>query len=337
MHRRWNKKILNVLMQWNYCDRRRGPAADRAVWHDNIAKLASSAEVFYYDDYIADLPELRRKVLQRAEALGPDLIFWPSFTDQFDAATLDEMKRRWATAVWFGDDTWRFDDYSSKLSPHITYPLTTDPFCVGKYRRIGVEPILTQWAGQRFGPDRPPLPAGADFKYQVSFVGSRDYSRDWFIWELGKRGIKVECFGGGWPNGRLPDEDMERVFNSSRINLNLSNSVPRDVRCVLRNPKNVLRYLRGRKAAEQVKARNFEIPLAGGFQLSNYAIGLDHYLDIGREVAVFTAPDDCAEQIHYFLANENLRHAVAVAGYTRASREHTYLARLESVFARIWP
>jgi len=302
MHKRWDKKVLSVLMQWNYCDRRRGPAADKAVWHDNIAKLVSGAEVFYFDEYAGDLPLLRRKVLEKAEAFNPDLIFWMSFTDQFDAATLDEMKKRWATAVWFGDDTWRFDDYSSRLAPHITYPLTTDPFCVEKYRKLGVEPLLTQWAGHRFGPDRPPLPPGGDFKYQVSFVGSRDYSRDWFVWELGRRGIKVECFGGGWPNGRLSDEEMERVFNASRVNLNLSNSVPRDVRCVLRNPKNALRYL-----------------------------------EIGRETALYTAPEDCAEHVRYYLANEQERYEVALAGYRRASREHTYLARLEGIFSRIWP
>lgn len=336
MTKSWNKKILAVHMKWDYCDPARGPSPEKAWFYDNLKKLAPASDVFYYDEFIKDLPLLRRKLLEKAEAFAPDLIFFVPYTDQFDPDFLDALKARWPTCAWFGDDTWRFKDYSSKLAPHVTYPLTTDAFCVKKYRELGVEPISTQWAGHKFGPDKPPLVSSDDFKYQISFVGSRNYSRDWFIWELGKRGVKVHCFGQGWPNGRLANEEVELVFNSSRINLNLSNSVSRDVRCVMRSAKNFLRYLRGRKTAEQIKARNFEIPLAGGFQLSNYVIGLEVYLDIGREVAVFTAPEDCAELIQYYLSNERLRYEISAAGYERAKREHTYLARIESVLSRIW-
>ena len=58
---------------------------------------------------------------------------------------------------------------------------------------------------------------------------------------------------------------------------------------------------------EQIKARNFEIPLAGGFQLSNYVPGLEKYLKIGDEIAVYNTPEECAQQVEYYLANDEIR------------------------------
>ena len=119
-------------------------------------------------------------------------------------------------------------------------------------------------------------------------------------------GIPVACFGAGWTNGRVDNESMELIFRASRINLNISNSVSHDLRFVLSGPRNFLHYLRSPKRVEQMKARNFEIPLAGGFQLTNYVPCLERYLTIGNEVTIYSTPEECAGQIRYFLA-ESIR------------------------------
>ena len=41
-------------------------------------------------------------------------------------------------------------------------------------------------------------------------------------------------------------------------------------------------YLLSKKTSEQIKARNFEIPGFGGFQLSQYSLGLEDFYDIDR-------------------------------------------------------
>ena len=328
----YEKKVLAVLMQWDYCDKNRGVSLDRLCFFDSIKKLVSGAEAFWYDDYINDLPKLRRLVLEKAEAFQPDLIFWPSYTDQFDVETLEKLKARWPTCAWFGDDTWRFDSYSSKLAPHFSHVLTTDHFSVDRYRALGVKPILTQWAAR---PQAAPLPAARDFRFDVSFVGGYSPVREWFINMLRRNGVSVECFGYGWPNGKVALEELEGIFRE--INLNLSNSIPRDIRFAASSPVNFARYLRSSKTAEQIKARNFEIPLAGGFQLANYVAGLERYLEVRQEVAVFSSPEECAAQIRYYLANEPERAAIAAAGQARAAAEHTYTHRLAKVFSEIWP
>ena len=129
---------------------------------------------------------------------------------------------------------------------------------------------------------------------------------------------------------------MNRIFHRSRINLNLSNSVSQDIRFIFSSFRSVVNYLRSPKRAEQIKARNFEIPLAGGFQLTNYVAGLERCLKIGEEVAVFSSPEECAQQVHYYLGNEQERASIRLAGNLRAEKEHTYEARLRGILAEIW-
>jgi spore maturation protein CgeB len=335
--KKFDKKVLTVLMQWEYCDRRRGLAGEKPAFYDNIAALVSSIEGFWYDPYASNPPLLASKLLEAAEKFQPDLIFFNPYTNQLTPAFLAELKTRWPTCAWFGDDTWRFEGFSSKLAPHFTHVLTTDVFSVEKYRKLGIEPILTQWAAQPCGASLGPLEAGAQHRFEVSFVGAYNQVRGWFVGMLEKKGVKVECFGPGWPNGKVTFEEMERIFRDSGINLNLSNSVTRDLRFVFGGLMNFARYLRSSKTEEQIKARNFEIPLAGGFQLTNYAAGIERYLRVGEEVAVFATPEECAEQINYYLANETERRAVMLAGHLRAAKEHTYRSRFEKIFSTIWP
>lgn len=337
MPEQWDKKVLAVLMQWDYCDKSRGVSGDKRWFYDSIARLAPGAEAFWYDEYAADPAELRRLAFEKAEAVNPDLVFFAPYNDQFDAVTLDKFKARWPTCAWFGDDTWRFGSFSSKLAPHFTHVLSTDLFSAAKYARLGIKPIQTQWAA----PEMPsPLPArkpGDKFRFDVSFVGARNSVRAWFTGLLRKRGINVQCFGHGWPGGTLTQEEMTAVFNESRINLNLSNSATRDVRYLASSPRHLASYLLAAKTAEQIKGRNFEIPLAGGFQLTNYVAGLERYLKIGAETAVFASPEECADQIDYYLANAGERCAAAAAGQARAAAEHTYTKRFEGIFSAIWP
>ena len=334
--KKWNKKVLTVLMQWEYCDPKKGFGGEKTAFFDTIAGLVGTAEGFWYDEYISDLPLLRARLLESAEKFRPDLIFCNPYTDQLDPETLEKLRALGTTCAWFGDDTWRFESFSSKLSPHFSKVLTTDPFSVEKYRKLGITPILTQWAGKPAGTLKGPLSPGEKYAFDVSFVGGYNQVRAWFVKMLGRRGIRVDCFGPGWPNGKVTFEEMERIFRESRINLNLSNSLNRDVRFVFGSPLNFARYLRSPKFAEQIKARNFEIPLFGGFQLTNYVPALEKYLAIGKEVAVYATPEDCAQQIEYYLRNDQERRSVAAEGCRRAAAEHTYDNRFTQIFREFW-
>ncbi len=333
---RRNKKILAVLLEWDYGIKSRGPSIEQTCFVESLRQLVATVEPLWYDDHLRDTDPLQELVRSRARALRPDLIFFVPYADQFTTATLDALKLDYPTYAWFGDDQWRFDSFTAGYAPHFTHVSTTDPWSVVKYRQLGIEPILTQWAGQPFAEERGTLMDESGFACDVSFVGAKTKYRYWFVQRLARNGIPVTCFGAGWPNGRVDNETMERIFRTSRINLNISNSVSHDIRFVFSNPRNLLHYLRSPKRVEQMKARNFEIPIAGGFQLANYVPCLERYLAIGDEVAVYTTPEECTGQIRYYLAEEAERRRIAARGHARALSEHTYRQRLERILAAIW-
>ncbi|MBI4727337.1 glycosyltransferase family 1 protein [candidate division TA06 bacterium] len=332
---KWNKKILAVLLEWDYGDRRRGPSLEREFFYKNLSALAAQVEPFWYDDHLNDPPGLQKQLINKATDFNPDLIFFVPYQDQFSPQTLDYLKSRWPTMAWFGDDSWRFETYTAKNAPHYSYSATTDIFSVTKYQKLGINPIATQWAGQGGDMNLGPVPP-VSYDHQVSFVGGNNLFRSWYIKRLETLGVKVDCFGAGWPAGKVSFDQMNRIFYKSRINLNLSNSVNQDIRFILSGPGPLVNYLRSGKRYEQMKARNFEIPLAGGFQLTNYVAGLENYLKVGDEVAVYATPEECAQQIKYYLANEEKRLNIAINGQRRAQGEHTYYHRLEALLKAIW-
>jgi spore maturation protein CgeB len=254
--------------------------------------------------------------------------------DEFSFETFDYLKSKYITLNWFCDDQWRFEDFTKYYAPHFTYAITTDKFALNKYRKIGYENvILSQWASFGFTED-------IDFeaikyKYNVSFVGGISGYRKWLINKLEKAGMKVECFGAGWGNGRINFNEMVDIFKNSKINLNISNSMSHDIRYIFSSLRSIKEFLKSKKRIEQIKARNFEIPAFGGFQLTNYVPCLEDYFDIGREAAVFISFNDLILQINYYLNNEEERKKIMINGYKRAISEYTYLSRLKRLFKNI--
>ena len=89
---------------------------------------------------------------------------------------------------------------------------------------------------------------------------------------------------------------MVRVFASSAINLNLSNSsvLPRTLRfrlgALARGRWDDARQAKPRP--RQIKGRNFEVPGCGGFILTEAVPHLEEYFVPGEEIGVFRDTDD---------------------------------------------
>lgn len=159
--------------------------------------------------------------------------------------------------------------------------------------------------------------------------------REWLTKRISKAGIGVEVFGYRWPKGELDQEGMIKLFNESRINLNLSNSASWDARYLASSPRALINRLRSKKNIEQMKARMFEVNGCAAFQLSYFVEGLAHCYDIDREIGVYVDPDDLVEKIQFYLAHDVLRESIAEAGYKRTLKEHTFVHRFTTVFQRM--
>jgi spore maturation protein CgeB len=211
--------------------------------------------------------------------------------------------------------------------------VTTDPFAVPKYRQIGVKNVfLSQWASLDHEVS---YADNTEYKYDVSFVGGSHSVRRWFIKELRRRGVEVASFGYGWPSGPVTLPEMMSIFQTSKINLNLSNSITYDLRYLTNNIKNPLVALKSPKTASQIKARNFEIPFYGGFQMTDYVPTIEKYFKIGEEISCYRDVDEALLLIEHFLKNDEEREAVKKAGIARSRGEHSYFHRHSNIFKEL--
>jgi spore maturation protein CgeB len=137
-------------------------------------------------------------------------------------------------------------------------------------------------------------------------VGSAHGGRRRYIENLMTMGIYVECFGHGWEHGPVTTDEMYTIFNSSAISLNFANS-------------------RGRN---QIKARTFEVPGAGGFLLTDVAPGIEEFFEPNEEIVCFGDIPDLAEKIRFYLGNLDARDRVASKGFSRVLTNHTYDVRV---------
>jgi len=351
-------KILAPLFRYDYGDPRRGESLEKLNF---VPAIAAFAEVYPFwleeHGFPGDLPGLQAAIIAEAERLDPDLIFFILMENEVYSGTLENLRKRWKTANWFCDDQWRFESFTRNIAPLLSFPITVDKYRLPDFRAIGCENvILSQWASDSCLQDN--MPDG--FEYEVSFIGGKNLVREWYINELSSSGIHVDCFGAGWENGRVDNDTMKSIVSHSKISLNLTNSVPenisfrryairRSLRALIPNGKGVLSYLKkikrvflevhmsltSIKRCEQIKARNFEIPAWRGFQLSQFALGVDDYFVPGKEIVLFSSLDELKRLIRYYLENDIERESIRTEGYRRAA-EHTYKKRMQEVLERIF-
>ena len=329
-------KIVPVFLRYDYGIKSRGDSLEYNGFYPALKQITDDVYPFWYDEYLNKKEELQKRVIKFIDDVSPDIVFFILMKDEFSFDTFDYLKNKYTTINWFCDDQWRFENFTRYYAPHFTYSVTTDKFALSKYREIGYKNvILSQWASFGCSVNIDFEVEAIKYKYDVSFVGGISGYRKWLINRLKRKGAKVECFGAGWENGRISFEEMAEIFKTSKINLNVSNSASYDIRYIFSSAKSLREFVKAKKRIEQLKARNFEIPAFGGFQLTNYVPSLEDYFDIGREVAVYTSIEDLVLQINYYLNNEEERREIMIGGYKKAINEGTYLNRLKEVFEKI--
>lgn len=327
-------RVLYVAMRYDYGNPARGLSFEETNFRSALEGMGHDVVPF---DFMArekavGRQRMRHELIDAASATQPDVAFFVLFTDQIDPRTVELVCERGScrTANWFADDHWRFDTFTRHYAPAFDLAVTTDADSLARYRELaGVRVHLSQWACNKYLYKR----TTSEIRHRVTFVGQPHGTRRQTIAELRRSGIEVECWGHGWPNGRLEHADMVDVFSSSAINLNLSNSSsPQRWRSA------VYRIL-GRPAAgrrpPQIKGRNFEVPGCGGFILTEQLPHLENYFAYDREIGVYSGEAELAERINWWLDHPTERAAVAEAGYRRVVADHTYDHRFAAIFAEL--
>ncbi|MHC4915581.1 MAG: CgeB family protein [Planctomycetota bacterium] len=369
-------RILYVASQYSYGR----PELGRSFEHWNFyhALVHMGHDILYFD--FIDLKRrlgreaMNQRLKEVADAERPDVLFCVLHREHIDR---DVMRRisasgRLPTVNWFTDDHFLFESYSRFWAPSFNWVVTTSEGALPRYASIGCKNVIkSQWGCNHFLYRRLDLPLAHD----CTFIGQPHGDRRHVIGILRDAGVTVSAWGNGWENGVIGQEEMIRVFNQSRINLNLSNASgpPRKPLSALKRVRRAahewlsdrLNVIPGVKAyrahararrkerrrqraaarsakspddvvlPEQIKGRNFEVPGCCGFLLTGPAENLADYYRDGQEVVVFRSHDELVEGARYYLEHEDERAAIAEAGYRRTMEEHTYVRRFGDIFARM--
>lgn len=268
------------------------------------------------------------KLLDIIDLWKPDLAFFvPHKTGNVRPETYKYISEHTKTTTfcYFGDDEKEFDigePWDSKnLCGNFNYIGTNHEPALKWYKKLGYEnTIYTQYGAydgfcQKFKIKKDIL---------TSFVGSIKMVRVHFLNKLAYLGGKVQVFGNGWAAGDFSSERMLNadeyitVINSSKINLDLN--------------KDETNY--GIKC-QQIKGRDFEVPMTGGFLLCEHFKELGEYYKLGKEIETFKSVEECKSKIDYYLKHEDKRDKIAEAGRRRALKDHTYKKRFKTLLSKI--
>ncbi|RLA83999.1 MAG: hypothetical protein DRG78_02770 [Epsilonproteobacteria bacterium] len=102
-----------------------------------------------------------------------------------------------------------------------------------------------------------------------------------------------------------------------------------DIRYLFSNLRHILNFFRATKNKSDMKARMFELPAQGGFQLTEYVPSIEDYFDLSKEIACYSNIDEAEEIIKYYLKNNRKREKIKLNGIKKARENHMYKNRIE--------
>ena len=285
---------------------------------------------------------------------------------------VEEIKRMGIVTVnWYCNGSYQLH-LVSEIAPHYDWCLVPEKFRLKDYERLGARPIYCQEAanpnvykpadipvefdvtfvGQGYG-DRPSLIRYLlDQGIDIRVWGTR---WEWYVHKRpAQRIIDAACKlttpeGRAWAmqrlrrlvdrgdaaaappaqpvrvpqevvGGVLTDAEMIQMYSRSRINLGFSS-----VGDIGATPERIL----------QVRLRDFEVPMSGGFYMVEYMEELEEFFQPGKEIVCYRTKEDLAEKIRYYLTHEAERERIRRAGHERARADHTWHRRFQMAFQKM--
>ena len=343
-------KILYAGVHFENYDPKRRDSFEYVNFYLTLKGMADATVIEHPFDRILEVGKKKynEELLEIVTREKPDLFFAFMYTDELDPSTLLQIKEKTTSVAWFADDYWRFFNYSKNWAAYFTQVVTTYSRAVDWYRDAGhANVILSQWGCNAAIYKPVDVPKNID----VSFVGQYKSGRGSVVRALKDIGVDISCFGFGWPNGKVSQEQMMDIFSSSKISLNLTD------RKSIWDPSIIARIFFKKSVnrivpdfhfidninawlhfpTQHTHARPFELAGCRAFVISGWSEDIGEYYEEGKEMVFYRNRRELVEKVQYYLApaHDAERDAIARAGYERTVREHTYQKRFEEIFKKI--
>ena len=310
-----------------------------------------------------------RSAVDAANAAGRlDLVLTYLSASHLEPAVVADVRQRVAPVVNFFCNNVHQFHLVRGVAPAFSLNLVPERTAMAAYARAGAEALYWPMAAN---PDVY-RPVDRPVRFDATFAGQRYGDRTPLLCALREAGIDAHAFGPGWAGapgaaaspaaggwaadmeklatgmlgGRLPwrgiadrrawrtlasrhasalhgpvsDEEYIALFSESRISLGF---------LVLGDTHRTLSPLR------QVRLREFEATMAGGFYLTGWIEELEELYAVGREIECYRSRPELIDKARFYLRDEAARERVRRAGFERARRDHTWTRRFETLFAEL--
>jgi spore maturation protein CgeB len=297
---------MKVLGLW-VCDYYSGSSSER--FRNPILNIGHELKVIPLEK-----PGMEAELLKTVEEWKPDFLFHVPYgaTLRPEILKFISYKTYTVTIAWNGDDEWQFatDEGHKQRIQDYNYCVTTDERALEHYRESGYERVfLSHWG---YSP-KDWRQGNGKKSVDVYFCGARTPERDRYIRDVKDAGLPIVFEGPGYSKQKIDLPKMVKNYQRARIGLNFTLGIKKD------------------HVYTQVKARNFEIPATGTFQLSEQSRGLDRFFLPGQEIETFKNSEELIKKIKLYLREEKRREEIAAGGHA-AVKKFTYENALRPIF-----
>ncbi len=157
---------------------------------------------------------------------------------------------------------------------------------------------------------------GAD----ASFIGTWSPKKTAYLTELAGTlpDIRLRVWGNQWEKADSPPL-KPNIMGVAVV----GDTYPLAIQCSKINIAILSEVREGASSGDQVTTRTFEIPACGGFMLHERTEELLDYFIEGEEVACFSSLEEMVEKIRYYLAHDEERERLRLAGHRRCIAENS--------------
>ncbi len=266
--------------------------------------------------------KMNEMLIELVKKEKPDYILFGLIYDEFYLETFKTIKQispKTITINLFGDDDWRFWDFTRYYALFFDYYIITqDGYSL--YKKDGIKNVSVFGTGVNCEYLKP---LNLEKIYDISFYGRANQNRADYIKYLGDNKINIKVFGDGWAKypeldkynlGHLSTEDLVKLINQSKINLGLS---------------------AGGYGKLQLKAKPFEASACKSFALIEYFEGYLDFFNNNTEIIMFKDKKDLIKKINYYLKNEKEMNKIIENGYKRVYKDHNNKTKYLNLFKEI--
>ena len=295
-----NRTLTNGKNEWE----------DGGYWNLFLPLKKLGHDVKFYDTVrgnIKGFPDL-------IDEFKPELIFCcmtgdPSLTpnEPWTEITKQTQKGNCKTFNWFCDDTWRFENFSSKVCQAFHVCSTPEIHYIDKFKEIGYQNIILGFWYSNIDF----YPRNVEKKTDIAFCGQLNFDRQRYIEYLRFNDLEVAHHHG------ITHTEMLHAIAETRIGINFSKNY------------------NGRPPVLQMKGRMVEVPAANSLLLTEYAPGIEHHFEIDKEIVTFKTEDEMLKKAQFLVKNPKLVERITKKGHGRFLKEHESKVRLENTIKKI--